>query len=67
MIKNPLVLERFHQQLLADEKFSYRQSLKIFESLYREAKTLGVVDHNPFTDLEGDFRIARILNKSCHV
>ena len=41
----------------------YFQNLTIFEGLYREAKTLGVLPaKDPLEGLDTDIRLARILN-----
>lgn len=68
MIQNYSILERFNQQQLVKENYSYAQALKIFESLYSEAKALGVIGRYDLSvDLEPELRVARILQQSCHV
>jgi hypothetical protein len=68
MIRPSSSLDKFNREYLAKEKFSYPEALKIFEGLYQEAKTLGVIrSENVLDGLEADIRIARILEKSRHV
>jgi len=65
MIKNTDLLERFEYKQLKKESLSYKDSLKIFESLWLEAEGLGVLPlKNPMDDIEVKIRISRILN-SC--
>ena len=63
MIKNKHNLEKFHRKLIAEEKISYRKALSIFESLHKEAVSLGVINSKNILDgLETDLRIAKALN-----
>ncbi len=56
-------LEEFYRRLVVEEDLSYEQSLQIFESLYAEAVSLGVIsDENILEGLEVNLRIARALN-----
>lgn len=60
MIKNPKFLKAFEK-----EKLSFREALKIFEALWKEALSLKVLPlKNPLEGIEVDVRIAKILN-SC--
>ncbi len=43
MIKNKKLLEKFENDLMKKEKFSYQQALKIYEALWIEAKNLKVL------------------------
>lgn len=68
MTKNSTILKKFHRDSLCQEKFSYPQALKIFEGMFQEAKSLGVINpQNMLEGLEVDFRIAKALYKSRHV
>lgn len=63
MIKNPKILRRFEKADLRNQKTDYLQALKIFEALWKEGVTLGVLPlKDPLEDIETDIRIARILN-----
>ncbi len=63
MIKNPEILRRFEKEELRKQKIDYFQSLRIFEALWNEGVTLGVLPlKDPLEDIETDIRIARILN-----
>lgn len=56
-------LDEFYRRLIVEEDLSYEQSLRIFESLFAEAVSLGVIgDENILEGLEVDLRIARALN-----
>lgn len=60
MIKNPKLLKIFEK-----EKLSFKTSLKLFESLWKEALFLKALPlKNPLEGIEVDLRIAKILN-SC--
>lgn len=63
MIRNTPELEEFYRRLIVEEDLSYEQSSGIFESLYAEAVSLGVIrDENILEGLEVDLRIAQALN-----
>lgn len=63
MIKDSKVLREFERNELINERLSYSESLRIFESLWNEAVSLGVLPlKNPLEDIETNIRIARILN-----
>lgn len=65
MIKNTTILQKFEDDLQKKEVFSYNDALKIFESLWDEAKTLGVLpSKDPMDGIEVKIKIAKILN-SC--
>ena len=65
MIKNAELLERFEYKQLKKETLSYRDALKIYESMWLEAKALGILPlKNPMDGIEVKIRISRILN-SC--
>ena len=65
MIKNAELLERFEYKQLEKETLSYRDALKIYESMWLEAKALGILPlKNPMDGIEVKIKISRILN-SC--
>lgn len=65
MIINTDSLKNFNKLYLKSEKLSYKQKLKLFDSFYKLAKTLGVLKKmDPWEGVERDIEIARILNKS---
>lgn len=65
MIKNKKLLEKFENDLMKKEKFSYQQALKIYEALWIEAKNLKVLPlKNPMKGFDTKIKIAKILN-SC--
>lgn len=63
MIRNYKVLEEFNRNEIRKEKNDYLRSLKVFEALWNEGLSLGVLPlKNPLEDIEIDIKIARILN-----
>jgi hypothetical protein len=63
MIKNKLKVERFYQQLIEKEKIPYNKALSIYEALYKEAVSLGVItSKNILEGLGIDIKIARTIN-----
>jgi len=65
MVKNPKFLIRFENEELRKEKLSYKEALKIFEAMWHEAVSLGVLpSKDPLEGIETDIKLAKILN-SC--
>ncbi len=65
MIKNVHLIEDLEKEFISKDKLSYKQSLRIFESLWQEGLNLGILPpKNPLEGIEVDLRIANILN-SC--
>jgi hypothetical protein len=65
VIKNVHFLEKIEKDLILKNKLSYEQSLKIFESMWKEGIKLGILPlKDPSDGLEVDLKIAKILN-SC--
>lgn len=66
MIKDPEALKRFEDRFIKDTgNLSYEQSLKIFDSMWNEAVTLGVLpSKDALEGVEVDITIAKVLN-SC--
>ncbi len=64
MIKNKARLEEFEKKLLEAEDLSYEKKLAIFDALFQEAVSLGVINSdNALEGIETDIRLARILNQ----
>jgi hypothetical protein len=65
MIKNVHLIEDLEKEFISKDKLSYKQSLRIFESLWQEGLNLGILPpKDPVEGIEVDLRIANILN-SC--
>lgn len=65
MVKNPKLLVEFENKELKKERFSYKKALKLFEAMWQEATTIGVLPlKDPLEGIETDINLARILN-SC--
>jgi hypothetical protein len=63
VIKDAVYFEKFNQRELKKEKVDYLSALRIFEGMWKEAMSLGVLpSKDPFEGIEVDIRIARILN-----
>jgi hypothetical protein len=63
MIRDRHKLEEFERNLLKTRKFSYKQAFAIYESLLKEALSLGVINSdNWMEDIEVDIKIARAIN-----
>ena len=64
MITQPRVWQKFEKQLQAKKNLTYRQACKIFDTLYWEARSLGVLpSKNPLEGIEVDIRLAAALNR----
>jgi hypothetical protein len=63
MIQNASILHSFENTLTRREPADHRRSLLIFEALYCEARTLGIIPlQNPLEGIEVDIRLAGVLN-----
>jgi DNA-binding transcriptional regulator/RsmH inhibitor MraZ len=63
MIKNKRKLNEFYRKLDEEEKLSYKEALRIYEALHKEAVALGVISHENIWDgFEVDLRIAKAIN-----
>jgi hypothetical protein len=63
MIKKSKMLEKFEKEQIKNKKINYVKSLKIFEALWKEGVSLGVLPlKDPLEGIETSVRIARILN-----
>jgi len=66
LIKNPSFLKKLEDDFSRDEgKLSFKQSLKLFTSMWNEAVELGVLPSgDPLEGIDVDIKIAKALN-SC--
>ena len=65
MLRNTKILQEFEDGLQIKEVLPYREALEIYESLWQEAKTLGVLPgKDPMEGIEVKIKLAKILN-SC--
>ena len=63
MIQNPHLIEAVKKAQMKLSTPDYFRNLTIFEGLYREAKTLGVLPaKDPLEGIDTDIRLAGILN-----
>lgn len=63
MIKNEKKLNNFYQGLIREEKLSYKEALRIYEMLLKEAISLGVISSKTMKEsLEVDIKVAKIIN-----
>lgn len=63
MIRNPRILNNLERKVMKEEKLSFSEALAIFEAMWKEGMTLGVIPpKDPLEGIETDIRIARILN-----
>lgn len=70
MIRNPEIFRQLEENFIKNESpltepLTFKQSLKLYESMWHEAETLGVFPpEDPLEGIEKDIRLAGILN-SC--
>ncbi len=63
MIRNRHKLNKFYQKLIKEENLSYKKALSIYETLHREAVSLGIINsENILEGLGVDLRIAKTVN-----
>jgi hypothetical protein len=63
MIKNARILRKFEAEETKKERISFRDAMKIFEAMWREALALGVVKKSTsLNDIEKEIKIAKIIN-----
>jgi len=63
MIRNASIVRSFEHKLAGQEPADYRRNLRIFEALYSEARSLGVIPlKNVLDGIEADIRLAGVLN-----
>lgn len=64
MIKNRRILDDFEKAQIRKERLTYRKSLKLVESLWKEGMAMGVLPpKDPLEGIETDIKLARILNR----
>ena len=64
MIRNKRKLDEFYRKLEAEENLSYKEALRIYDALHKEALALGAISHeNIWEGFEAVLRIARAINK----
>lgn len=63
MIKNKDKLHKFYRELEAKENLSYKEAVRIYDALHKEAVSLGAISHENIWDgFEVDLRIAKAIN-----
>ena len=63
MIKNAALLDALEKSLAGQEIPDFNRNLRIFESLYREARSLGVFPlRDPLDGIEVDIHLARVIH-----
>lgn len=63
MIRNSRLVEELEKRFVAKHKLTYKQALKLFESMWEEADYFGVLrSEDPLEGIEVDIRIAKALN-----
>lgn len=63
MIKDTKLLKKFEDNLIKKEKLSYYDALRIFEMMWQEAHTLGILPpSDPLDGIETKIKISKILN-----
>jgi len=64
MIKNKRKLDKFYRELEAKEKLSYKQALRIYDALHKEAVHLGAISHeNIWNGFEAVLRITKAMGR----
>jgi hypothetical protein len=65
MIRDTKILKKFEDGLLRKEHLSYDRVMSIFEALWNEAASLGVLPlKDPMEGIEVKIKLAKVLN-SC--
>lgn len=65
MIRDTKILKKFKDGLLRKERLSYDRAMSIFEALWNEAVSLGVLPlKDPMEGIEVKIKLAKVLN-SC--
>lgn len=63
MILNTPEFEEFCKRQMADDKLSYEEACRIYESLHREALALGAISSaNIWDGFDVDLRVAKAIN-----
>jgi hypothetical protein len=65
LIKNVHLVEHMEKNFISKQRLSYKQSLKIFESMWNEGLKFGILpSKEPLEGIDVDIKIAKVLN-SC--
>jgi len=63
MKKGQDLVEAFERSMVSRNPADYRRNIMIFEALYQEARSLGVLpSKDPLDGIEVDVRLARVIN-----
>jgi len=62
MINNKKVWENFEIELIKNEKIDYKKNFKIFNELYKLAKSLNKFKFDYLEDIEYDIKYALVIN-----
>ncbi len=63
MVKDGKLLGEFERAYAASQRPDYFEALKVFEAMWKEGLSLGVLPlKDPLDGIEVDIRIAKILN-----
>jgi hypothetical protein len=62
MIKNKKLWEDFEIELIKNEKIDYKKNFKIFNELYKLAKSLNKFKFDYLEDIEYDIKYALVIN-----
>jgi hypothetical protein len=63
VITNREKVEQFEREYVRSRETDYRENLRIFEALHREALSLGALPlKDPLEGLEVDIMMARVIN-----
>ena len=64
VIKNRRKLDKFYRESEAKEKLSYKQALRIYDALHKEAVHLGAISHeNIWNGFEAVLRITKAMSR----
>jgi hypothetical protein len=62
MIKNKRIWKKFEVEILKKEKIDYKDNFRIFDDLYKLAKSLNKFQFEPLEDIEYDIKYAFAIN-----
>jgi hypothetical protein len=64
MIKNKHKLDKFYRELEAKENLSYKEAVRIYDALHKEAVALGAISHENIWDgFEVVLRITQAMSR----
>jgi hypothetical protein len=68
MIRNSKKVDEFFRKLDAEENLSYKDAMRIYDALHKEAVALGAISHENIWDgFDVDLRIAKAMSQLKHV